>query len=278
MDSRFVERDAEALVARYADSGVNRDLALRIYTTRLLGQDPRLVLHGGGNTSVKTSVPDLLGQDTPVLCVKGTGWDMGVMEPPGMPAVRMEPLLKLRAHAAVSDEEMVRFQRASLIDPMAPGMDLTPFWEIVADAAVEKITHAGQQDLEPVIRHLNRPGQNVFDTQICAGFVGMAYPVSLSKLVKEVVGARLGKGLTFSHWDQRPLSAQQLKYAANDVRYLPAIRAELSVAMFSVLPGQPRTVAYSTVLVLLRVNRMSCAVPARGVVNEPPPICVGPSP
>jgi rhamnose utilization protein RhaD (predicted bifunctional aldolase and dehydrogenase)/NAD(P)-dependent dehydrogenase (short-subunit alcohol dehydrogenase family) len=120
MDSRFVERDAEALVARYAGSGVNRDLALRVYTTRLLGQDPRLVLHGGGNTSVKTSVPDLLGQETAVLCVKGTGWDMGVMEPPGMPAVRMEPLLKLRARAAVSDEEMVRFQRANLIDPMAP--------------------------------------------------------------------------------------------------------------------------------------------------------------
>jgi rhamnose utilization protein RhaD (predicted bifunctional aldolase and dehydrogenase) len=120
MDSRFVERDAEALVARYADSGVNRDLALRVYTTRLLGQDPQLVLHGGGNTSVKTTVPDLLGQETAVLCVKGTGWDMGVMEPPGMPAVRMEPLLRLRARDAVSDEEMVRFQRASLIDPMAP--------------------------------------------------------------------------------------------------------------------------------------------------------------
>ena len=120
MDSRFVERDAEALVARYAGSGVNRDLALRVYTTRLLGQDPRLVLHGGGNTSVKTTVPDLLGQDTQVLCVKGTGWDMGAMEPPGMPAVRMEPLLKLRARDAVTDEEMVRFQRASLIDPMAP--------------------------------------------------------------------------------------------------------------------------------------------------------------
>src|SRR5215475_5188214 len=120
MDSRFVERDAEAFVARYADGGVNRDVALRVYTTRLLGQDPRLVLHGGGNTSVKTSVPDLLGQATAVLCVKGTGWDMGAMEPPGMPAVRMEPLLKLRARDAVSDEEMVRFQRASLIDPMAP--------------------------------------------------------------------------------------------------------------------------------------------------------------
>ena len=81
MDSRFVERDAEALVARYADGGVNRDLALRVYTTRLLGQDPRLVLHGGGNTSVKTTVPDLLGEDDGVLCVKGTGWDMGVIEP-----------------------------------------------------------------------------------------------------------------------------------------------------------------------------------------------------
>jgi ribonuclease D len=118
-------------------------------------------------------------------------------------------------------------QEISLIDPMARGIDITPFWELVADASVEKITHAGQQDLEPVIRHLDRPGQNVFDTQISAGFVGMAYPVSLSKLVKEITGARLGKGLTFTHWDQRPLSNQQLKYAANDVRYLPAIRAEL---------------------------------------------------
>jgi rhamnose utilization protein RhaD (predicted bifunctional aldolase and dehydrogenase)/NAD(P)-dependent dehydrogenase (short-subunit alcohol dehydrogenase family) len=120
MESRFRESDAAAMVERCAEQGVGRDLALRVYTTRLLGQDPRLVLHGGGNTSVKTTVPDLLGEETPVLCVKGSGWDMGVMEPPGMPAVRMEPLLRLRARAALSDEEMVRFQRASLIDPMAP--------------------------------------------------------------------------------------------------------------------------------------------------------------
>src|SRR5262249_60820104 len=110
MDSRFVERDAEACVARYADGGVNRDLALRVYTTRLLGQDPRLVLHGRGNTSVKTTVPDLLGQDTSVLCVKGTGWDMGAIEPPSMPAVRMEPLLRLRPREAAGDEAMVPVQ------------------------------------------------------------------------------------------------------------------------------------------------------------------------
>jgi rhamnose utilization protein RhaD (predicted bifunctional aldolase and dehydrogenase)/NAD(P)-dependent dehydrogenase (short-subunit alcohol dehydrogenase family) len=120
MESRYVERDADAMVARYADDGVTRDVALRVYTTRLLGQDPRLVLHGGGNTSVKTVVPDLAGAETQVLCVKGTGWDMGTMEPPGMPAVRLLPLLELRERAAVTDEEMVRFQRANLIDPMAP--------------------------------------------------------------------------------------------------------------------------------------------------------------
>ncbi|MEA2996689.1 MAG: hypothetical protein QOG74_2238, partial [Alphaproteobacteria bacterium] len=120
MHSRYVERDAEAMVDRYARQGVAPDVALRVYTTRLLGQDPALVLHGGGNTSVKTVVADLGGQDTEVLSVKGTGWDMGSMEPAGMPAVRLAPLLALRARQKVSDEEMVRFQRANLIDPMAP--------------------------------------------------------------------------------------------------------------------------------------------------------------
>ena len=63
-----------------------------------------------------------------------------------------------------------------------------------------------------------------------------------------------------------------------ELRVPRLIRPEASVVMFSVLPGQPSTVAYSTVLSLLRVNRMSWLVPSRGVVKEPPPICVGPSP
>src|SRR6202021_2970461 len=120
MESRYVESDAAAMLERCARAGVGQDLALRVYTTRLLGQDPRLVLHGGGNTSVKTMVPDLLGQDTAVLCVKGTGWELCAMERPCMPPVRVDPLLKLRGRAAFNDEEMVPCQRASLIDPMAP--------------------------------------------------------------------------------------------------------------------------------------------------------------
>ena len=117
--------------------------------------------------------------------------------------------------------------RVALVDPLAPDVDLRPFWEITADERVEKIVHAGEQDVEPVIRHLGREAKNVFDTQIACGFIGMAYPVALAKLVAELVGAKLGKGLTFTHWDQRPLSASQLRYAADDVRYLPALREQI---------------------------------------------------
>jgi len=120
MQSRWVDADAEAMVARYGEAGIGRDLALRVYTTRLLGGDPKLVLHGGGNTSVKTRVADLGGIETDVLCVKGSGWDMATIEPPGLPAVRLDPLKQLRAREALTDEDMVRVQRANLIDPMAP--------------------------------------------------------------------------------------------------------------------------------------------------------------
>src|SRR3954453_4694350 len=118
MQSAWNDGDADAAVAAYENLG--RDLALRVYTTRLLGRDPRLVLHGGGNTSVKKRITDLNGDAVDVLCVKGSGWDMGSIEPAGLPAVRLAPLLKLRARKTLSDEEMVRLQRANLIDPSAP--------------------------------------------------------------------------------------------------------------------------------------------------------------
>src|SRR5229473_4320862 len=120
MKSLWSEGDAAAIVAHYGAAGVGRDLALRVYTSRLLGGDPRLVLHGGGNTSVKTVLPDLMGDPVEVLCVKGSGWDMANIELPGLPAVRLAPIRKLRDRDALSDEDMVRIQRANLIDPGAP--------------------------------------------------------------------------------------------------------------------------------------------------------------
>jgi rhamnose utilization protein RhaD (predicted bifunctional aldolase and dehydrogenase)/NAD(P)-dependent dehydrogenase (short-subunit alcohol dehydrogenase family) len=142
LQSHWSDRDAEALVARYAGQGIGRDLALRVYTTRLLGQDRKLVLHGGGNTSVKTRLPDLLGETVDVLCVKGSGWDMATIEPPGLPAVRLEPLRRLRALDALADADMVRIQRANLLDPTAPTPSVETLLHAFLPAMFVDHTHA----------------------------------------------------------------------------------------------------------------------------------------
>jgi rhamnose utilization protein RhaD (predicted bifunctional aldolase and dehydrogenase)/NAD(P)-dependent dehydrogenase (short-subunit alcohol dehydrogenase family) len=120
MENLWSESDAKAAIARHAAKGINEDLALRVYTTRLLGGEPRLVLHGGGNTSVKTRMADITGQPLDVLCVKGSGWDMGTIEAPGLPAVRLAPLQELHGLQALSDEDMVNVQRSNLLDSTSP--------------------------------------------------------------------------------------------------------------------------------------------------------------
>jgi rhamnose utilization protein RhaD (predicted bifunctional aldolase and dehydrogenase)/NAD(P)-dependent dehydrogenase (short-subunit alcohol dehydrogenase family) len=120
MQNLWSDSDAKAAIAQHAGKGIGEDLALRVYTTRLLGGEPRLVLHGGGNTSVKTKVADITGASVDVLCVKGSGWDMGTIEAPGLPAVRLEPLRELVGLQALSDEDMVNVQRCNLLDSKSP--------------------------------------------------------------------------------------------------------------------------------------------------------------
>ncbi len=142
MNSRWSEREAQSLVERYAAQGVGRDLALRVYTTRLLGGDPRLVLHGGGNSSVKTTMRDLLGEELDVLCVKGSGWDMGDIEPVGLPAVRLAPLRALRRLERLSDEDMVNAQRGNLLDSTAPNPSVETLLHAFLPAKFVDHTHA----------------------------------------------------------------------------------------------------------------------------------------
>ncbi|MDO8313091.1 MAG: class II aldolase/adducin family protein, partial [Sideroxyarcus sp.] len=119
-------QDADAVAmqnAAGADIPTNansRELALRVYTSRLIGQDPDLVMHGGGNTSVKLSMHDVFGDLVDVVHIKGSGWDLEVIEAAGLPAVRIAPLMRLRKLAALSDEDMVNVQRANLMDSAAP--------------------------------------------------------------------------------------------------------------------------------------------------------------
>ncbi len=120
MQTKWNESAARDAVQAYGAKGISEDVALRVYTTRLLGRDPLLVLHGGGNTSVKSRGVDDLGQEHEVICVKGSGWDMADIEPQGLPAVKLEPLKRLRALDALSDEAMVNVQRLNLLDAGAP--------------------------------------------------------------------------------------------------------------------------------------------------------------
>ena len=96
------------------------DLAQRVYTSRLLGRDPSLVLHGGGNTSVKLDGHDLFGERADLLYVKGSGWDLASIEKRGFAPVRMRELLGLSRLAALSDVEMARQLRLATVDPEAP--------------------------------------------------------------------------------------------------------------------------------------------------------------
>jgi rhamnose utilization protein RhaD (predicted bifunctional aldolase and dehydrogenase)/NAD(P)-dependent dehydrogenase (short-subunit alcohol dehydrogenase family) len=120
MQSQWNDDTAKQTVEAYGAEGVNEDIALRVYTTRLIGRDPLLVLHGGGNTSVKTRATDDLGQEHEVIAVKGSGADMADIEPWGLPAVKLEPLRKMRALDDLSDEAMVNLQRLNLLDASAP--------------------------------------------------------------------------------------------------------------------------------------------------------------
>src|SRR4051812_18686004 len=142
MQSAWSERDAKAAIDHYGQSGIGPDLALRVYSTRLLGRDPKLVLHGGGNTSVKLTARDLTGAEVPALHIKGSGWDMGVIEPPGMPAVRLEPLLRMRAVDTLSDDDMARVLRSTLLDPQSPSPSVETLLHAFIPAKVVDHTHA----------------------------------------------------------------------------------------------------------------------------------------
>lgn len=120
MKSRWQDEDAARAIEHYAKQGHSADVALRVYTSRLLGAEPALVLHGGGNTSVKTRQVDLAGDEIDVICVKGSGWDMAVIEPAGIPAVRQAPLLRLQGLDKLSDEDMVNALRGNLLDSQSP--------------------------------------------------------------------------------------------------------------------------------------------------------------
>ena len=160
----------------------SKDLALRVYTTRLLGRNKELVLHGGGNTSVKTTAKDIDGKKYDVLCVKGSGWDMADIEPEGLPAVKLEPLLALKKKKYLSDEDMVSFQKRNLINIKSPNPSVETFLHAFLPFKFIDHTHA-----DAILNVTNRPGGLNFCNKIFNNKVGVVpYIMPGFKLAKKV--------------------------------------------------------------------------------------------
>ena len=117
--------------------------------------------------------------------------------------------------------------KIALIDPFVI-KDLSPLHALICDENIITVVHAGSQDFEPVTRLSSQAPASVFDTQIAAGFIGLPWPLSLTKTIHTILNHDVGGHFTFSQWDERPLSKRQIHYAADDVRYLLAIYDYLS--------------------------------------------------
>lgn len=165
--SLWTDQEAQVFLDRYAaDHG--EDIALRVFTSRLIGRDRSLVLHGGGNTSCKTKTRDILGRELEVLAVKGSGWDLVDIEPPGLPLVELEPLRRLMALDSMSDEQMVNEVRRQLLLTSAPNPSVEALLHAALPHRFVDHTHA-----DAIVTLSNQPDGADLIREALGGEVGM---------------------------------------------------------------------------------------------------------
>ncbi|MEZ5776629.1 MAG: ribonuclease D, partial [Hyphomicrobiaceae bacterium] len=116
----------------------------------------------------------------------------------------------------------------ALIDPMADGLDLAPFYELMAIGTLTKVFHAARQDIEIVYQKSGLIPAPLFDTQVAAMVCGFGEAISFSNLVKRVTGDDIDKSSQFTDWKRRPLTEKQLTYALGDVTHLRPVYRHLA--------------------------------------------------
>jgi ribonuclease D len=119
----------------------------------------------------------------------------------------------------------------ALVDPLAPDIDLKPFFELMANEAVIKVFHAARQDIEIIFHRGGLIPHPVFDTQVAAMVCGFGDSVSYDQLVQKITGVRLDKSSRFTDWRHRPLSDRQLEYAVADVTHLIDVYNQLTAEL-----------------------------------------------
>lgn len=117
--------------------------------------------------------------------------------------------------------------RSAVVDPLAPGIDLAPFYALMADTRVMKVFHAARQDVEILLKLANQVPSPIFDTQIAAMVCGFGDQVGYEAIVRKLVGAQIDKSSQFTDWSRRPLTPKQLNYAVSDVTHLRIVYAKL---------------------------------------------------
>jgi ribonuclease D len=120
-----------------------------------------------------------------------------------------------------------RTERIMIVDPLDEDLDGAPLAAVLADPAIQVVVHAGRQDIALLRRRFQTEVRNVFDTQVAAGFAGLGAQSSYDSLLAEVLGLRVAKTASFTRWDARPLSPEQLAYAREDVVHLLELAEEL---------------------------------------------------
>jgi rhamnose utilization protein RhaD (predicted bifunctional aldolase and dehydrogenase)/NAD(P)-dependent dehydrogenase (short-subunit alcohol dehydrogenase family) len=212
-------------------------LALRVYTSRLLGRDPSLVLHGGGNTSVKTEVSNLFGEREAVLYVKGSGWDLATIEAEGFAPVRLDVLQRMAELPALADAEMVRAQRAAMTDPYAPNPSVEAILHAIIPFKYVDHTHA-----DAVVTLSNTPGgaeliRELYSDQVLV--VPYVMPgFELAKAVHE-----LTRGCDWSQFEGMVLMNHGIFTFADDARTCYENMIDLVNLAEDYLSGQRVTVA-----------------------------------
>jgi rhamnose utilization protein RhaD (predicted bifunctional aldolase and dehydrogenase)/NAD(P)-dependent dehydrogenase (short-subunit alcohol dehydrogenase family) len=129
------------------------DIGQRVYSSRLIGRDSSLVLHGGGNTSVKIARKDLFGAEEPILLVKGSGWDLATIEAEGFSPCRMSHVVRLSTLESLSDLQMATELRGSMTDPSAPAPSVEAILHALIPAKYVDHSHA-----DALIAVMNTPG------------------------------------------------------------------------------------------------------------------------
>jgi ribonuclease D len=139
---------------------------------------------------------------------------------------RYQALLCLM-QVAVPDPAAEGGVRTEVLDPLEGDPDFSPLARVLADPGVEVVMHAGRQDVALLRRTLDTEVTSIFDTQVAAGFLGFGNQEGYESLVRKVLKVRLTGSEGFTRWDRRPLTRQQLEYAADDARLLLALGEEL---------------------------------------------------